>query len=422
LTAFDRGPGLYWREDVPRAETDQTTGIAGFVGYVVPSGGTDVSGLVGSAHALTRWEELEALLGGAETDPFLAAAVRGFFENGGKRCRLALMQDSWSRMADHAERQRLLGDAFDQALARLEEIAEIDLVAAPFLMGLEPEGGDRTPLYAMQQRLLKLCADRRDCFALLDAPAGVVPIAALKAQWQALSIHEGAASGALYHPWVRVPGGCRTCRGTGRAESAGYCSSCAGTGAASVPPSGHLAGIYARVDQRVGVFRAPANEEIEGIIDLDHVLADADHVALNDTGLNLLRAFPARGLRVWGARTLSTDPAWRWISVRRLFLTIGRWLSRAMLNVVFEPNDLRLWIRIDRELTAWLERLYRAGALKGRNAAEAFYVRCNDELNPLEVREQGMLVVEVGLAPAVPQEYIVLRLVRGADGISMTTG
>lgn len=434
LTAFDRGPGLYWRDGLPLAEHPWTSGIAGFVGILTAASGADVAALVNTSHALFAWEELEPLLGGVEADSTLLAAVKGFFQNGGRRCQVVFLHDTWSRLADETERQRLIGAAFEAGLQLLEDTEEIDLVAAPFLMGMQlgmQKGlAQRSALYELQKRLLSLCARRGDCFALLDSPSGTVSALELKAQWSVLSSHEGAANAALYYPWVRVPGGCRTCLGTGVGETGVLCRECEGTGAAAVPPCGHVAGIFARVDARTGVFRAPANEEIEGIVDLHctdalrtdalQVLSRGEQEVLAGVPVNLLRAMPGRGLRVWGARTLSKDPSWQWISVRRLFLNVRRWLEHTMVNVVFEPNDFRLWIRIDRELTAYCEQLYRVGALKGQNANEAFFVRCNAETNPVEVRDAGKLVVEIGLAPTVPKEFIVIRLVRGVDGVMVT--
>jgi len=162
------------------------------------------------------------------------------------------------------------------------------------------------------------------------------------------------------------------------------------------------------------VHKAPANEELEGVVDLAVHLTDADQAQLNPVGVNALRAFPGRGIRVWGARTLSRNAAWTYVNVRRLFLTATRWIELSLADAVFEPHDTRLWNRITRELTTYFEGLFRAGALRGRTAAEAFFVKCDGETNPPEVRETGRVVTVIGLAPAVPNEFVVVRIIHGA--------
>jgi len=178
--------------------------------------------------------------------------------------------------------------------------------------------------------------------------------------------------------------------------------------------------VYARSDQRIGVHKAPANEVLEGVLDLEAGVTDADQGRLNPVGVNCLRAFPGRGIRIWGARTLSNDSAWTYVNVRRLFLTAGRWIERNMTGVVFEPHDQRLWARIVRELTAYFNDLFQRGALKGQTVQEAFYVKCNAETNPPEVRDAGMVVTEIGLAPTVPGEFVVVRIIHGASGVTIT--
>jgi phage tail sheath protein FI len=187
-------------------------------------------------------------------------------------------------------------------------------------------------------------------------------------------------------------------------------------GLRSLPPCGHVAGIVARTDARVGVFKAPANEEVLGILDLDRPIDDAVQDALNPEGVNCLRSFPGRAIRVWGARTLSRQPEWLYVNVRRLALTLRRWIDLNMAWATFEPNTPRLWVRIQRELTAYLTTLWRDGGLLGDVPEQAFYVKCDGETNPSELREQGSVVTEIGLAPSSPAEFVVVRIVhREAD-------
>jgi phage tail sheath protein FI len=150
-------------------------------------------------------------------------------------------------------------------------------------------------------------------------------------------------------------------------------------------------------------------------------LTDAEQALLNPEGVNALRAFPGRGIRVWGARTLSGNAEWTYVSVRRLFLTAARWIELNLAGAAFEPHDTRLWNRITRELTSYFEGLFRAGALQGRTAAEAFFVQCDGTTNPPEARETGQVVTVIGLAPAAPNEFVVVRIVHGAGGVDIKT-
>src|SRR5262245_59697673 len=185
-------------------------------------------------------------------------------------------------------------------------------------------------------------------------------------------------------------------------------------GGCLVPPCGHVAGIVARSDARVGFFKAPANEEVFGVLDLETDIDNSIQDQLNPAGVNCLRAFRGRGIRVWGARTLSRDPNWRYINVRRLFLTLRRWLDLNMAWATFEPNEPGLWVRIQRKLTTYLANLLRDGALQGATPEQAFYVKCDRETNPPEGREVGQVVTEIGLAPLAPAEFIVLRIIHRA--------
>ncbi len=173
----------------------------------------------------------------------------------------------------------------------------------------------------------------------------------------------------------------------------------------------------------MGVHKAPANFVLNGVVDLSLNLSNANQESLNPThqagGVNCLRILPGRGIRVWGARTLSQDANWCYVNVRRLFLTVGRWVERNLTNFTFEPNDLMLWIRIERELTAYLETLLAQGALQGNSPQEAFYIKCDAETNPPEVLDRGMVITEIGLAPTVPSEFIVVRLIQGETGVTL---
>ena len=178
-----------------------------------------------------------------------------------------------------------------------------------------------------------------------------------------------------------------------------------------VPPSGHVAGIWARTDAERGVHKAPANETVRGALDLTQRLTDAEQGVLNQAGVNAIRFFTSSGgIRVWGARTLAVDPEWRYVNVRRLINMIEESVIQGTNWVVFEPNDRLLWHQVRRDVGAFLLRTWRDGALLGRTPEEAFFVKCDEETNPPEVIDAGQLVVVIGVAPVKPAEFIIFRI------------
>jgi phage tail sheath protein FI len=248
----------------------------------------------------------------------------------------------------------------------------------------------RAAAVAMQRQVLEHCDRTGDRMALLDSVPGDGRDGVLEQRGRL-----AGTNGALYFPWLVADGGAR------------------------VPPCGHVAGVYARGDAAVGVHKAPANERLQGVQDVEVLVDDAVQRDLHPAGINCIRAFRGRGVRVWGARTLSPDPAWTHVGVRRVFLTLRRWIALNLPGVAFEPNQPLLWARIGREVRAYLEELYRRGALRGRSPAEAFYVRCDASTNPPEARDAGLVVTEIGLAPAVPGEFVVVRYTHGPGGVEL---
>lgn len=366
-------PGVY-REDVfPPPPAELPTGVPVFLGRAL--GGTP-----NHAERLTLRRPFAAVFGAPPAAGWLAAAVDGFFANQGEECYAVRLEEGGDPQ-----------EALRRGLAEIAPLQGIDLVCAPDLFAGFTQAGGLAAALALQNLVLGHCDGLGDRFALLDAPPG----ASVELAGQQRSGLQGT-NGALYHPWVRPAGG------------AGF-----------VPPCGCVAGVYARSDRLAGVHKAPANEVLEGVVDLAARLTDADQAILNPAGINALRALPGRGLRVWGARTVANEPAWRYVNVRRLFLTAARWMVRTLAGTTFEPNEPRLWSRVTRELTVYFGGLFAAGALKGRTAAEAFYVKCDAETNPPEVREAGRVVTEIGLAPAIPNEFVVVRIVHGAGGVEL---
>jgi uncharacterized protein len=375
-----KAPGVYREKEFGVAHrVEFRTGVPAFLGRTPPglSEGEPHSKRKAAVEPvmLTGWPKFERELHGAPSDSFLPYAVRGFFQNGGHRCYLVPMKDS----------------TIDNLLASLEAIEPlntIDLVCVPDLTG------DKKAVLELQQLVVNHCQNMGDRFAILDS----LPNDDRDGAWTQWSEIDGR-NGAIYYPWIKV-------RGVGGAVK-------------TVPPCGHIAGVYSRTDRERGVHKAPANEVLEGVIDLERNLTDADQDYLNPKRVNCLRSFPGRGIRVWGARTLSGQDLWTYVNVRRLFLTAVRWIEWNMGAVVFEPNTPKLWARIERELGVYFRAQFRAGAFKGRTPEEAFYVKCDADTNPPELRDLGQVVTEIGLAPNLPFEFVVVRLIHGERGVSI---
>ncbi len=272
-------------------------------------------------------------------------------------------------------------------LAAYEAVEQIDLLCVPDLMwALDKSTGFRTEkdVEVVQDAMVSQCERLKTRFAILDLPDPVDHRRAL--QWRLLFDTPYAA---FYYPWIQVDGS---------------------QGTRLVPPSGHIAGIYARCDNAQGPFRAPANEDIEGALDIGRVLQDSDLGLLNDQGVNCLKPFPRRGIRVWGARTTSNDPMWRYVNVRRIVNAVIASVERGLQWAVFEPNTEFLWKSLHREVSGFLLELWQQGYFRGRSPEEAFYVKCDHETNPQSVRDAGQVIIECGVAPVRPAEYLVFRV------------
>jgi phage tail sheath protein FI len=178
----------------------------------------------------------------------------------------------------------------------------------------------------------------------------------------------------------------------------------------SIPPAGHVVGVYARSDNDKGVHKAPANEVVRGIVGLDHDYTQAEQDILNPRGVNCIRALPGRGIRIWGARTTSSESIWRYVNVRRLFIFIEESISHGTQWVVFEPNDQRLWGRVQQTVSDFLTNVWRSGALMGTTAAEAFFVKCDETTMTKNDLMTGRLVVVVGVAASRPAEFVIFRI------------
>jgi phage tail sheath protein FI len=271
-------------------------------------------------------------------------------------------------------------------LTCFKDIAEVAILVAPGVVSA-----------AVQQEMLAY-AEAANIFTILDGPK---ELEGLKDHGltddltglAGLSAKCASKQSALYFPWVST-----------------YDASTDSN--TLVAPSGFVAGIYARVDNDRGVFKAPANESVNLATSLAYTLSDTEQESLNMNGVNVIRDFSDKGIVVWGARTTVSmiDPEWRYINVRRLFNMIEKSIEMGTQWAVFEPNDANLWIALKSNTTAFLSRLYKAGAFAGANEDEAFFVKCGPETNPQENVDAGIVTVEIGIAPVKPAEFVVFKI------------
>ena len=373
-------PDLYIEEVPVGARPIQAVGtsIAGFVG-IAP----DVRARVGEAVAITNRTQFNDIyaLGGRSTGHNdignnLSRAVNGFFDNGGTICYVCSIASE---------------DDLAAGLDVLGRIDEIAIVAAPGITGA-----------AANDALLQHCELLQDRVCILDVPAGITDANSLTKVATGDAADDDSAGfrprnsdggyGAVYYPWIQVIDP--------------YSRQPVLT-----PPSGHMAGIWARTDATRGVHKAPANEIVRGALSVERRLSRDEHGILNDVGVNGIRFFSGEGIRVMGARTVA--PAaneFRYLNVRRLFCMVEESIAESMRWVIFEPNDRPLWDLIRRDVTAFLLRIWRDGALQGDTPQQAFFVKCDEETNPQENIDAGIVTTVIGMAPVKPAEFVVFRI------------
>lgn len=284
--------------------------------------------------------------------------------------------------------------------------------------GLPPTATPFTPLppeqpplfspadvYAVQTAMIEHCEHYYDRVAVLDAPTrgGGATFSLSEIQSWRSGLESQRGFGALYYPWVKVVDPIRV----------------GGNPVRQVPPSGHIAGLYARGDLSIGVHKAPANEELYWAEDVTRVVNDEEQGVLNPEGINCIRPFPGRGIRVYGARTVSSDSDWRYVNVRRLMSMIEEAIDEATQWAVFEPHDYVIRQTLTISISGFLSTLWQQGALVGATPAEAYYVKCDDETNPPASVNEGKLITEIGVAPTHPAEFIVFRIGRTVEELEI---
>jgi phage tail sheath protein FI len=272
----------------------------------------------------------------------------------------------------------------------LEVLDDVTMLCVPDLMTtMQGEKLDLDMVKAVQTMMIGHCERLGDRVAILDAPPDLTPQEVKK--WRMDIAGFDTSYAAMYYPWIKT-------------------MDPATDKVVQIPSSGHIAGVWARNDNTRGVHKAPANEVVQGAVGLAYQTTKGEQDTLNPIGVNCIRSFPGRGIRVWGARTLTSNPSWRYINVRRLFNYVEKSIENGTQWVVFEPNDRKLWARVRRDVSAFLRTVWRDGALFGSTPGEAFYVKVDDELNPPESRDMGRLIIEIGLSPVKPAEFVIFRI------------
>jgi phage tail sheath protein FI len=333
-----------------------------------------------TATLVTNFEQFKNNFGDFQRgNKIFAHAVYGFFLNGGTRCWVIRVSD----LTNATE--------VKNALLQLAKIDEIAIVAAPGALQED-----------VQETLIDYCEDLKDRFAILDGQS-TTTITATAIQGNT----KDSNYAALYFPHIKVVDQ-TLIPITG--EPIEKWKTKAGE-RLTVPPSGHIAGIYARVDETRGVHKAPANEVVRGALELEYLVSHNEQKGLNPDGINVIRGFDGN-LRVWGARTLGGDDngEFKYINVRRLFNFLRESIDEGTQFVVFEPNAKPLWQKIIRSVTAFLTNVWRDGALFGDTPEQAFFVKCDETTNPPEVRDLGQVVTEIGVAVVKPAEFVIFRI------------
>ncbi len=244
----------------------------------------------------------------------------------------------------------------------------------------------------LNKSIIGQCEKLKDRFAIIDSPSFQEDSTVLKPRNKYPTLYA-----AFYYPWLKLID-----------PESGL--------PRLVPPGGHVAGIYARSDIERGVHKAPANEIVSRVNKLEFEINKGQQDLLNPRGVNVIRAFPGRGIRVWGARTLSTNSIWKYINVRRLFINIEESIFKGTQWVVFEPNDYKLWARVRATITQFLTGYWRDGALFGQTAEEAFFVKCDETTMTPDDIDNGRLICVIGIAPVKPAEFVIFRIAQLPTG------
>jgi len=375
---------------------------------------TSIAGMVGIAKKgplneptlITSFPEFKRVFGGYLDASYgnyryLPHAIEGFFQNGGQRVyvtRVAVEDKDFcadqkklrgTDQVKSASDEAIIGEDSEEpnertGLCALKNIDQISIIAIP-----------NGTTQKIQNAMIEHCESMKDRFAVLDPIKG----SDLNEVQKQRSLYDSKYA-ALYYPWIDI-----------KHPLSGKIM--------SVPPSGHICGIYARSDAERGVHKAPANEIIKGAVDLAEKISKNQQDILNPLGINCLREFEGRGIRVWGARTISSDPNWKYVSIRRLLLYLEESIEKGTQWVVFQPNDETLWARVRQTVNQFLTAVWKDGALMGTSPEEAFFVKCDRTTMTQDDIDNRRLIVLIGVAPIRPAEFIIFRIAQWLGGYSI---
>ena len=351
-------PGVYI-EEVPFGSHPIEGVFTSTTGFLAVSSGKSVLG------PLTSFTDFQRAAGSSPSVN-LPLAVRGYFENGGRRCFVS---------------QIAAADPLEEALAALDAHA-ISLLCCP----------DEAAIPNAQAVMVAHCERRKDRMCILSSPLPVLPVAT-----HPLPVHSSYA--AYYFPWLVV-------------------NALDGTSAMTIPPCGHIAGVYARTDTQAGVWKAPADASLAGVTALTQSLTSAESDQLNALGIDVIRTFAASGIRVWGARTTSSDPDYKYVNIRRLLIYIEKSIDLGVQWAVFEPNGPAMWNTVRAAVENFLIGIWRSGGLQGSKVDEAFFVRCDESTMTQTDIHHGRLGLLVGVAPTRPAEFVLLRITIQTEAVS----
>jgi phage tail sheath protein FI len=362
-------PGVYVEESDPGVHpiSGVSTSIAAFVGFAQ-------AGRLAPT-PITSFAEYAQIFDGFAPEEYLAHAVQGFFQNGGVRCYvLSLPREIKSDVSESNQSAVDITSPAGNLLVPLDALDEISIVCGP----------DEHAVAGMTAALVAHCEQHRDRIAILAAPLN-----------DDLSNDppEGAQSSfaAYYAPWVLVPDP------TGGAALAAH-------------PGGHIAGAMVRSDLEHGVWKVPANLPIRGIVGLTQQITAQQQLALSEQGINALRNFPEKGYLVWGARTTSQDPEWKYVNIRRYFSYLEKSIDQGTQWVVFEPNGEALWEQVRQSISNFLFNEWKSGALQGDKPEQAYFVRCDRTTMTQDDIDNGRLVCLIGVAALRPAEFVIFRI------------
>jgi phage tail sheath protein FI len=289
---------------------------------------------------------------------------------------------------------------YHDGIDTLKKIDDVNLLCVPDAVNAKFTVADTQDIQAY---MIAHCEHQQDRFAILDPikpDTSDITFSKIDAQRSTLNSDNGY--GALYFPWIAI-------------------TNPFAKGQIFVPPSGHIAGVYANSDNNFGVFRAPANEQVTSALAVQITLTDEEQGPRNEKGINVIRSFPSQGIKIWGARTIAPPDvtAWRFVNVRRLTTFIEKSIQAGTRFAVFLPNNLTLWQQIKRMVTDFLQQQWVAGALFGDTPDKAFRVRVDETINPPAVTALGQLIVQVTIRPTTPAEFIVFQVIQDITGSTL---